>query len=458
MNKIHSGILAIVMSIFLIQAADPPFEKSSGSFLQYFSVKTTSPNHAEVTVTPSLSQQYLNDRSGTDLVKNQENLKRFHNYLNQIQNDSQNSPSPETKTVKKLDNPEAINRFLHKEGKSTYEKLLEKDFIKPLLKLYEKEIHQQPDYVIGNISASSRISKEDYVEDLKVLTKEELDMLIHGSETYQQNNYQNENENQNIEENVNQHVARRDDAILIENDDKEHIGEILPANFNENAHHEQVAQNQHRFSPARKRLHQQNRYNPRLTNYRMRKSYDYDEGFQPSHYVPENTEAPRPRKPINFPGERFRPEYEPTALSAEGFDSVGYSSETTNHYNRPETYETSASGTEESRSVPYSRPARLNFPPSEVSGFRLPRRFRGYRDPYSEGFQPTAREPYFDSSARFQTAWSSRRPRVIFPTDLVAFRDSVKNQNPDQEPDWLAGDNSLQDLQEQDGRDRGNFC
>lgn len=460
MNKIHSGILAIVLSIFLIQAADPPYEKPSGHFLQYYPVKTIAPDQQHITSVPPLSEQYLTDRSGTDIEKNKDSLKRFHSYLTQIQNESLNSTNSEQGTVNPSDKPESISKLLHKQEKSTYEKLLEKDFIKPLLKLYESQIHQKPDYIIGNTTSQSRISKEDYVDDLKVLSKEELDMLIHGGEKYQQIEDGDEDQNQDLSHDQNHseivQLTRRDDTDLAETDDKEHIGEILPSNFNENGSHEKALHSQHRFSPIRRRIYHQLRYSPRLTNYRLRKSYEFDEGFKPSHHFgAENTEASRLRTPISFPGERFRPEYEPTAISNEGVDSLGYSSDQVSKFNRPDTYESPANPNDETRTT-YPRSTRLNFPPNEVNGFRIPRRFRGFRDPYSEGFQPTAREPHFDPSARFHSSWPSRRPRVIFPTDLVAFRDPVQNGNQDKEPEWLAGDNNLQDIQEQDVRDKGN--
>lgn len=457
MNKIHSGILAIVLSIFLIQAADPPYENPSGHFLQYYPVKTIAPVQQHITSVPPLSEQYLRDRSGTDLEGNKDNLKRFHSYLTQIQNESVDFTNSEHGTVNLSNRPETINKLLRKQGKSAYEKLLEKDFIKPLLKLYESQIHQMPDYIIGNSTAQSRISKEDYVDDLRVLSKEELDMLIHGGEKYQQNEHTDEDKHQDQIHSEIVQLMRRDDTDLEESDDKEHIGEILPSNFNDNGNKERALHTQHRFSPIHGRFYHQPRYGPRSTTYRMRKSYEFDEGFKPSHhFAVENTEASRLRTPISFPGERFRPEYEPTAVSHEGIDSLGYPSDQASKYNRPETYESPASSKEEERRSTYPRLNRLNFPPNEVSGFRIPRRFRGFRDPYSEGYQPTAREPYFDPSARFHTSWPSRRPRVIFPTDLVAFRDPLQNGNQDKEPDWLAGDNSLQDLQEQDIRDKGN--
>jgi hypothetical protein len=369
MNKIHSRLLALVLSIFLIQAADPPVQKPAGAFIQYL------PKDENV------------ERS---IERNTEKLKVFHDYLVNIKNDSSEK---ETRTENpRIDNSDgsanhdAINRFLQRERKTEYEKLLEKDFIRPLLKLYERQLHRDPDYIIGN-SSGSRISKEDYVEDFKILSKDELNVLVHGGETFQRNH--------------DQHASRRDDTVEPSRD--EHIGEILPPRY-------QSAPKAHRFGPIRRFYHQH--------PVRSRKSYEEQSGFKPF------------RKPITFPGERFRPEYEPSGFSSEGFESDG-------PYYRPDAFETN----EESRSS-YSRPTRLGLPPSEVAGFRLPRRLR-----HPEGFPTTAREPYWQSS------WASaRRPRVIFPSDLVAFREPGGNQ---EEPDWLAGDNNLQDIQETDTRDRG---
>ncbi|XP_044263562.1 complement C1r subcomponent-like protein isoform X2 [Tribolium madens] len=364
MNKIHSRILALVLSIFLIHAADPPVQRPSGAFIQYLPKNNQTENFQET------------------IEQNTEKLKLFHDYLINIKNESpENSRDKDAST-----NHDAINRFLQRERKTQYEKLLEKDFIRPLLKLYEQHIHQEPDYTIGNSSTLSRISKEDHVEDFKVLSKDDLDELIHGGETYQQNHKQD----------TDQHIARRDDTVDGSHD--EHIGEILPPGYQ--------PPKMHRFSPVRRFYYQ--------PSVRSRKSYD--EGFKTF------------RKPVIFPGERFRPEYEPSGLSSEGFES---------DY-RPE-YDIN---TEESRSM-FTRPTRLGLPPNEVPGFRLPRRLRGF----PENFPSTAREPYW------QSPWaSSRRPRVIFPSDLVAFREPNGNQ---EEPDWLAGDNNLQDIQEQDTRDRG---
>ena len=349
MNKIHSRLLALVLSIFLIHAADPPVQRPSGAFINYLPKNRTVNNEGDYLIN----------------VKNESSEKETATKIPQSDNEE-------------LRNHDAINRFLQRERKTEYEKLLEKDFIRPLLRLYEQHIHREPDYITGNSSGLERISKEDYVENFKILSKDEIDLLIHGGETYQRNH------DQQVEQTIN----RRDDTVERSRD--EHIGEILPPSL----------PNSHRFGPVRRFY-----YQPAI---RSRKSYD-EQPFKPI------------RKPITFPGDRFRPEYEPSGFSSEGFEPEHpYSDE---------------------RSL-FNRPSRPGLPPNEVSGFRLPRRLR-----HPEGFPPTAREPFW------QAPWaSSRRPRVIFPSDLVSFREPSGNQ---EEPDWLAGDNNLQDIQEQDTRDRG---
>lgn len=90
------------------------------------------------------------------------------------------------------------------------------------------------------------------------------------------------------------------------------------------------------------------------------------------------------------------------------------------------------------------------YPKQAYRGTRkIPTRDRGNRDLYSDVYPPSSRDPYYESP--WKSPWRSRGPRVIFPSDLVTFRD--QNQ---QEPDFLAGDGNLQDLQQDtDSRDRG---
>lgn len=84
-------------------------------------------------------------------------------------------------------------------------------------------------------------------------------------------------------------------------------------------------------------------------------------------------------------------------------------------------------------------------------------RFRGfYRSPRKlpqRDFGPSGREAYFERGiSPWKGSWRPERgPRVIFPTDLVSFRDQ-------QEPDFLLGDQSLQELQEPEKEpDRGKY-
>ncbi|CAH1954828.1 unnamed protein product [Acanthoscelides obtectus] len=466
MNKIQSAVLAVVMSVFLIQATDPPYEKPSGSFIQFYPVRQRRIDNVE----PKYTQVIFRDNSFTrsigsfnaldssqkpvqsttpgnyvpsSLVPQKSTITNFLSGSNlplypplvPIPN-APTTPVPDQKfaesalpqyppvrlqfDVSKV--PEAqqnrydalgrLHNYLTKIGdrsgvpdeeRSSYEKLLAKELIRPLLKLYEKQIHYEAGYETSNGTLNGRISKEDYVEDFKVLSKEELDMLMYGGEKYQNNHKHDAEDSQSLdpedsgkrkvddndstastsEDSGSTNGIRRDDVDVSENNDKEHIGEILPPEFKKS---------QQSYPQTHRRMYHHIIFNP--ANYRMRKSYDY------------NDRAELPRIPVTFP----------TAPSSEGADGAGY-----------------------------HRVPRLNLPPQEL--YRAPRRFRGYRESYSEG----PPHPYFDPSARYHNAWTARRPRVIFPTDLVAFRDSA---NQEQEPDWLAGDNNLQDIQEPDLRDR----
>ncbi|KAG5876774.1 hypothetical protein JTB14_038452 [Gonioctena quinquepunctata] len=558
MNRIHTAILALVLGIFLIQAADPPYETSTGSFLQFYpfgaskkssidSIERDKPKNIinsdkiddkkysvdrqflnsflqppplenwgnsqgnqefpeqpfrphqplpplpsrPIIQTPHIQSQthiqnglsdieeisgntlslyppiqsiedhlFANQNhadqqlhnaqiSGNTQNNDDESLGSLHNYLKQINNDSRN--------------PGGTGEPVQKE-KTAYDELLEKDFIKPLLKLYEKEIHEEPEYPVSNASYPARISKEDYEGNYKVLSKDEIETLVGGIEKLQIKDFRDQNEAQQqvnksrtVEEFVDEldtlkreylsqknnkeasknyfltnekmkilslandvmgmKKVRRDDISPLENRDQEHIGEILPVNFNENI--ERTNQGQ--------ALENLNLY--RSPNYRMRKSYEYDDRFSQA----ERSELPR--IPIVFPGERYKTGFEPTGGSTDYTDASGFSPK---NFIKPSTEQL------------FSRSPRLSLTP--LDAYRTPRRFRGFRDYHSDGFQP-----YFDPSARFQSAsaWSSRRPRVIFPSDQVSFRDSVQNPSQEAEPEWLAGDNALQDLQEPDIRDRG---
>lgn len=344
MHNLQSKILALVLSIFLIQAADPPVQRSPGTYIQYI------PKRSE-------------------LIK--KDLKVLHTYLHNIKNDI-------PRRSNKSKNYDAISRFLQRERKTEYEKFLEKDFIKPLLKLYEQDFPPVAEPYAVNVNSSSR----DFSHNFKIMSKDELNLLL---------NNQHSSSVQPLTMN------RRDDNF--EQSKDEHIGEILPSGY-------QISLKPlHRFGPVRQPSYQQ------LPVIKNRQSFE-ETSFKPI------------RKPITFPGERFRPEYEPSSFSSEG----GFESPTFEF------------ATEDSRAA-YSRPPRLSLPPNDINGFRIPRRFPS-----------SPREPYW------QTAWaSSRRPRVIFPSDLVGFRDPAQVGPSSEEPDWLAGENNLQDIQEQDTRDRGKI-
>ncbi|KAF2905054.1 hypothetical protein ILUMI_01123 [Ignelater luminosus] len=459
MRKIHSSVLAIVMSIFLIQATDPPYEKNLNHFIQSPITKSTFQNSHFIrtlelrppkierieffTDNTPLKKGSVSENKNTSLCtgckqessgeipkENTEGLKLLQDYISQINSGLQprntESTFPESEQKSHVDSSpyEAIHKFLSRQGKTEYEKLLEKDFVQPLLKLYENQNHTSQSF-----QESGRISKEDTVEDLTKLSKEDLDQLLHNQHIYQQPAESSVGELQS---------ARRTDEFMI-NDDKEHIGEILPPNYKESDNFDKSDFNRHELSRSRILFKNNNRRAKTVQHYR--KSYDYNDDFRPTAGFPmddyDYRDSPiRYRQPISFPDDsRFRPEYDFSGISSEGYDTSGYTAEDTRFrplYARPdvipETFPNSDPGF----------PRHPRPPPNEYSSYVYPRRQRGYRDGIQDGNQ-------------WSNPWaSSRRPRVIFPSDLVAFKD--QNQ---EEPDWLAGDANLQDLQQPDNRDRG---
>lgn len=456
MNRIHSGILAIVLSIFLIQATDPPYEINPGTLLQYSTIndavsvisKNKTPDEPTSTevYAPKTSIDAPVSESASEIPsyvvqQNLERLRLLHHYLSNI-NSNQQSQGKENvwqhkeKPIGESATHAVINKFLQREGKSEYEKLLEKDFVRPLLQLYESQQQGEgKSYSYGNFTTNgdSRISKEDTVEELTSISKEDLELLMH------QENYYPTAPSQQI---------RRDDNVdnTESNPDQEHIGEILPLDYKvvtNKKHPSQLTTSRNR-GPL-----QVKKYNPHVTiSLRStRKSYEFEnQGFRPTFMVENPDLLNRYRQPIRVQGERFRPEYEPSMVSSEGYEVF---------YSRPEA-QSEVPVKEDVRNM-YARPLRGSLPSSEALGYRTPRRLRGFRDAYQEVAPNIGRDQYYDPGPKQQyqpLGWGARRPRVIFPTDLVAFKEP--NQ---EEPDWLAADASLQDIQEQeqDSRDRGNF-
>ncbi|KAF5274819.1 hypothetical protein FQR65_LT00402 [Abscondita terminalis] len=329
MRRIHSRVLAIVMSIFLIQATDPPFEKNTDPLLrqpQNLKAPFTLINLKSYVLAPTnnvdkiqFSHNIRNCESGCEQDVNgknpiSDNLKLLQDYI------SQNTEIESESTH------QAINDFLSRQGKTKYEKLLEKDFVQPLIKLYN----------ITGTNFANRISKEDVVEN------HSKDAIYY--------------------KDLDQYGARRTDEFLV-NNDEEHIGEILPPNY------KQPSQFQ-------------------------RKSYDF------TRYGRFRTEYDQQ---VNFPSD----------------DGTGYTSEDLrfrSNVKRPDGLESTFES--------FTR--------------TFPRRQRGYRD----------------SGTQWVNAWAnSRKPRVIFPSDLVAFRDQTQDDT-----DYLGGDLNLQDIQQGETRDRDDEC
>lgn len=395
MNKIHSGVLAIVLSIFLIQATDPPIENSTGTLLQF----STTPKSIENT---EKSNDLIARNTPIAAEQNREKLALLQHYLDNIK--SERKSKPIEKLPSDLSPYDVINRFIQRDGKTHYERLLEKDFIRPLLKLYESQSERDD----SQANTTGRISKEDSVEEIESLSKEELDLLMNEDKYYQ------------VSE---QTLTRRDDDLsnVDNNNDQEHIGEILPPDFQK----ELQKQQQRATSASSKDRYTKNLFflkKPEaISAVRRRNFHDYN--FRPIIFPHETIESPRFRMPLALYPDRFRPEYEPTVFSTEGRDLLA-----------------DPSAREEVR---FARPGSRGPPVVDQNVYRYPRRLRGFREAYADA----------GVNGRDGPQWgSSRRPRVIFPTDLVAFREPQH-----EEPEWLASDSNLQDIQEQDDRDRGNI-
>ncbi|XP_022921223.2 uncharacterized protein [Onthophagus taurus] len=461
MNKIHSAVLAIVLSVFLIQATDPPYEKPYTSLLPHLTGKGFPP-HPFIKSDESVTVEKI--------VNNTKDLKELEEYLSNIQKEANDG---------KTETYDTINKFLQKDGKTDYEKLLERDFIRPLLKLYDQNETTTPIPQTNAETNALRISKEDNIYDIQTLTKEELNTFLENPHTYQvppefteddhqitdnenaeshQNerfkridtseNFQDDDiqntfskddikalmENAKSFEKTNQTslpkselesseslesrdsiehkestevaLIRRDDSFLDTVNDNEHIGEILPPEYDIT----QEQQNVNKRTPILRRRN----YNTLYRNGRQ---------FEDPRYLDPRYRAIRFKPPSEF---------EPSGVD----ESLVYAEN--HHYHYRDQYTEALS--DDSRM--YTRPARFPFVPQEA---RFPR--------YKEMFYD---QPGRDQSGPDQqSSWRAvRRPRVIFPSDTVTFKDAP------QEEQFLAPDTNLQDLQLVDTRDRGGngYC
>nr|XP_022921224.1 uncharacterized protein LOC111429520 isoform X2 [Onthophagus taurus] len=456
MNKIHSAVLAIVLSVFLIQATDPPYEKPYTSLLPHLTGKGFPP-HPFIKSDESVTVEKI--------VNNTKDLKELEEYLSNIQKEANDG---------KTETYDTINKFLQKDGKTDYEKLLERDFIRPLLKLYDQNETTTPIPQTNAETNALRISKEDNIYDIQTLTKEELNTFLENPHTYQvppefteddhqitdnenaeshQNerfkridtseNFQDDDiqntfskddikalmENAKSFEKTNQTslpkselesseslesrdsiehkestevaLIRRDDSFLDTVNDNEHIGEILPPEYD-------ITQEQQNVNKRTSILRRRN-YNTLYRNGRQ---------FEDPRYLDPRYRAIRFKPPSEF---------EPSGVD----ESLVYAEN--HHYHYRDQYTEALS--DDSRM--YTRPARFPFVPQEA---RFPR--------YKEMFYD---QPGRDQSGPDQqSSWRAvRRPRVIFPSDTVTFKDAP------QEEQFLAPDTNLQDLQLVDTRDRG---
>lgn len=282
----------------------------------------------------------------------------------------------------------------------------------------------------------SRISKEDNIDDMKQLTREDLDILETHPAIYQNpfdtdekgiraNVEESEAKYQQNEKTVPTTEAtvtsiRRDDSGLFDvNPKDEHIGEILPANY-DITQDKFILESQQ--SPTRRRNHLV--YSDSVGV--PRNSYDFGDMYR------MYTDPRRYRKI------RFRPDYSESGLGGDMFEPMPFSEDQSYRYRDQREYPTN----DESRM--YVRPSRYSYVPLHASG-SFPQKQR-FRDSFYESKEK-------DSQVNWRGLGGyGRRPRVIFPSDIVAFRET--NQD---EQDYLAGDSNLQDIQQQDTRDRGEY-
>lgn len=385
MRKIHSKVLAVITSICLIHAADPPYAKSSGLLPQNAPVQKLvfQPSPAATTEKSILFQPAHFDHIEVLIHSSRQGCNQGRCDDDDDDEKHQDPGANETSLY------HTINRLMRQRGKTQYEKLKEKDFVKPLLKLYAtNETYIPP---------GDRISKEDRVEDITTLSKEELDLLLHNHEVYQ-------SPDSPLSEIDQQSLRRRDDGVS-ETGQQEHIGEILRPNYQEH---------QVRSVPNRRAASQ-------------RKSYDVT--FPSTGY-----ETIKYRTPFAFQREEtkynFDYDYPPSSSSAEGYDG-SYHQRDQQQF-RSSRYVRLEGGYDQVTSANTGQYQVGDFP-----GYRFPGRQRGYRD-------------VLQDTTQRQNVWpSARKPRVIFPTDLVSFREPGQD-----EADWLASDTNLQDLQ-QETQDRG---
>lgn len=288
-----------------------------------------------------------------------------------------------------------INRLLQSNGRSQYARLLQREEIQPLLKLYDSNnnfsrpqvLEEHPDIIQDQGKIDKLLRRND-----NTYTFDEEDKQLHTHVTELLKRYNN---NKRIINNYKNSPAPS--ATL--------AGE--PQQQNEQKHPEV-------FKPSTLLSIEQNK-----------KKYDFN---------PDVPLGPIARQ--TAPGEydaRFQP-YEPDQFYPQ---SYGFAPE-----------------------QPRFDPFGENFADPRYHRFRygfrsprkLPQRERGNRELFQAEFGPSGRDAYYEHGiSPWKGSWRARGPRVIFPTDLVSFREQ-------QEPDFLAGDQSLQELQEPEREpDRGEF-
>lgn len=325
-----------------------------------------------------------------------------------------------------LSDHQLINRLLQSNGRSQYARLLQREEIQPLLKLYATNNFTKPENI--------KEEQPDVFED-----QEKIDLLLRRSDF--------------------EDTTTQKEVILIQSPQfEDRQTSFFPTNANRKdgmtANHDQT-----NFGSTRNdftRLLPSKEFEKSTTNYdRRNDDRRAVVDFKPSVLlsVEDSQEtfdistkryefASSPEQPINIPrqnaiGEidaRFQT-YEPT---------------TTESLKTPFYPNFDRFSPEPPRFEPLSEDPRYVDPrfhrfrayPGFRSPRKLPQRDRGNRELYQESFAPSGRDAFLEHGGPgpWKGSWRSRGPRVIFPSDLVSFRD--------QEQDLLLGDQNLQDLQE----------
>lgn len=463
MNRIHSSVLALVMCIFLIQATDPPFEKPTGSFVNFFQLKMPALIFTPFMTSSVDDKKTISDRQflSTELQPPTLGPLELHpptvdpQELHPPVQDTFNYQPPSIGVYSTLQDPLGLFNQDNGGTQQNEQNNFNANLNLPVYPPIQAAPSDQSNTANNNNEAIGEVS--NYSNDF---------MQITDSSNNTNNLYNPPNNNQEFHNNVKtdytelteqeflkpllklyENVIHQEDNVATKN--TSHISKNFVETVTEQASQNEVVaptdkivtknkdltENRSQKTSLMKAIHDLFKNSIRRDDMGIidNKHKEHIGEILPTDFRRTISTRFLPHRLLNQLSFKRKSEREHpiTSLERAGFKI-------------PVIFPSNEGVTENVNELHSVRSSRLGF----LDQFRIPRRYNKFRDTFYEGHQS-----YFDPSARYQTAWSSRRPRVIFPTDQVAFRDPVQNQ--EQEPEWLAGDNTLQDLQEQDVRDRG---